>query len=69
MANNELWIYHIHSIANQIWIFDIHNIKMTSKNQHENFFDVFVPYYHDVEENHFDSLTPLLWRTLKLQIK
>ena len=46
-------------MANQIWIFHIHNSKMASKSQYEKILDAFVPYYYD-DENHIDSLTPLI---------
>ena len=47
------------SMANQIWIFHIHISKMTSKSQYEKDLDAFAPYYYD-DENHIDSLTPLI---------
>jgi hypothetical protein len=61
LANSELWNCHINSMANQIWIFHIHISKMTSTSQYENNLDAFAPYYYD-DENHIDSLTPLIWR-------
>ena len=33
---------------------------MTSKSQYEKNLDAFAPYYYD-DENHIDSLTPLIW--------
>ena len=49
----------INSMANQIRIFHIHISKMTSKSQYEKNLDAFAPYYYD-DENHVDSLTPLI---------
>jgi hypothetical protein len=46
-------------MANQIEIFHIHISKMTSKSQYEKNLDAFAPYYYD-DENHIDSLTPLI---------
>jgi hypothetical protein len=48
-------------MANQKRIFHIHINKMTSKSQYEKNLDAFAPYYYD-DENHIDSLTPLIWR-------
>ena len=49
----------INSMANKIRIFHIHISKMTSKSQYEKNLDAFAPYYYD-DENHIDSLTPLI---------
>ena len=38
---------------------------MTSKSQYEKKLDAFAPYYYD-DENHIDSLTPLIWRRRRL---
>ena len=57
-ANCEIVIY-INSMANQIWIFHIHISKMTSKSQYDKNLDAFASYYYD-DENHIDSLTPLI---------
>ena len=43
-----------------MWIFHIHIRNITSKNHYETFFEAFAPYHHD-DENHIDSLTPLLY--------
>jgi hypothetical protein len=61
LADSQLWNCHINSMANQIWNFHIYISKMTSKSQYEKNLDAFAPYYYD-DENHIDSLTPLIWR-------
>ena len=40
---------------------------MTSRSPYENNLDAFAPYHYG-DENHIDSLTPLLITNLKLQI-
>ena len=65
-ANSQLWNCHFNSMADQIWIFHIHITKMTSKSEYEKKFGRVCAILL-WRENHIDSLTPLLWRMLKLR--